>query len=82
MVRVEILMTEEQARRLKARARREGLSVSALVRRETDRTDGASARGNGEDAQARALAVVGRYHGGAADVAENHDTYFAEAILS
>ena len=79
MIRMQIQVTEEQAAALRRRARAKNVSVAAVVRDAIDREL------NGDDVQAaaweRALAVVGRYHGGGGNVAEEHDKYLAEAYL-
>ena len=81
MVRTQIQLTTEQARRLRKIAREEGISLAEVVRRcvdralETDRLD--------RDAlYARAAGIVGRYpdREAAVDVAEEHDRYLDEAF--
>ena len=77
MIRTQIQLTDEQARRLKAVAAREGISVSAVVRRSVDMaldvtTDDAEIR-------TRAKAMAGSLHSGTGDLSERHDDYLAEA---
>ncbi|MEJ7797234.1 MAG: hypothetical protein WKF42_01950 [Solirubrobacteraceae bacterium] len=79
MLRVQAQLTEEQARRLRARAEEEGVSVAALLRRGADLV---LEQGGGEtlqDRRARALAAVGRFEDGK-DVARRHDEYLDEAF--
>ncbi len=79
MVRMQIQVTEEQARGLRRRARARNESIAAVVRDAIDREL------SGDDAQAaawaRARAAVGRFHGGGGNVAEEHDRYLDEAYL-
>jgi hypothetical protein len=78
MVRTQIQLTEDQAKRLKERAASEGCSMAALIRRSVDRlleSDGAISR---EERKRRAIALAGRFHSGVDDLAVNHDKYLAE----
>mgnify|MGYP001153423224 CR=1 FL=1 len=79
MVRTQVQFTEEQHRRLKALARRRGVSLSELVRRSVDVTLEAEAA-EGDEIEARyrgALAIAGQFRDvdGATDVAVHHDRY-------
>jgi len=79
MVRTMIQLPEEQMRRLRARARRDGVSVAETVRRfvakglEEPKPDT-------KELYARAATCVGAFRDveGATDVARNHDKYLAE----
>jgi hypothetical protein len=86
MVRMEIQMTERQARLLKAKAQRVGLSVSALVlraaERESEPENEPQPRVITEEMKQRARSVIGKYHDTATDVSVNHDKYYVEAIMS
>ncbi len=79
MIRTQIQLTETQARRLRAAARREGISLAEAIRRLVDR-----GLADDEDARrrlyARASEAVGRYRDrkGAKDVAAEHDAYLDE----
>jgi 16S rRNA U516 pseudouridylate synthase RsuA-like enzyme len=78
MVRMQVQLTEDQARALKTMAAEQGVSVAELIRR-------------GVDLQLKARVVVGRdhlqrlkerihaSHSGIADLAEGHDRHLAEA---
>lgn len=79
MVRTQIQLTEEQARALKRLAAERGVSMAALVREAVDGIAGGGSAA--EERWARALAVVGKFHGGGEPVSERHDDYFAESIL-
>ena len=79
MIRTQIQLTEAQARRLRARAREEGVSLAETIRRLVD-------RGLEEDVAdraalyARAARAIGRFpdQRGARDLAEHHDDYLDE----
>ena len=81
MVRTQIQLTEQQARRLRARARERGVSLAEMIRRYVE-------RGLSEETPDRAALydqaarVVGRFSDrrGARDVAAKHDQYLDEAF--
>lgn len=81
VVRTQIQLKEEQARRLRKLARCEGVSLAEIIRRCVDHAldDQASRRG---ELYERAAAVVGRYRDreGADDLAAEHDRYLDRAI--
>lgn len=80
MVRTQIQITEQQARKLRKRAREQGISLAEVIRRCVDH-----ALANSEPDLAtlydRARKMVGAFHDreGATDLAENHDRYLDEA---
>jgi hypothetical protein len=81
MVRTQIQLTEQQARRLRAEARERGLSLAELIRRYVEK--GLSEETHDPSAlYDRAARVVGRFHdrGGARDVSGKHDRYLDEAF--
>lgn len=81
MARIQIRLTESQARWLRARARQRGFSAAELIRRFVE-------KGLSEDDPERALlydraaAIMGRFPDkrGAQDLARRHDSYLAEAF--
>ncbi len=80
MERTQIQFTEEQLRRIRAFAHREGVSVAEMVRRCVTRF----LHSESPDRQARyarAAALVGSFDDadGATDLAERHDEYLEEA---
>ncbi len=80
VVRTQIQLTEQQARRLRALARERGVSLAEVIRRCVD----AGLAGDGHDRAARydrAARVVGRFadRRGARDLATRHDRYLDEA---
>lgn len=78
MVRTQIQLTEEQAKRLKRLAAAKGVSIAALIREAVDRQLLVSS----DNAKwERALAVVGAFHSGKSDIGKEHDRYLAEDFL-
>ena len=81
MVRTQIQLTEQQARRLKAQAHEEGVSLAEMIRRYVDK--GLSEAPPDRAARyARAARLVGRYRDrrGARDLSSKHDRYLDEAF--
>jgi hypothetical protein len=79
MIRTQIQLTEEQARRLRELAAAQGVSLAAIIREAVDRyaRDGSEL----ESRWARALGVRGyRDRSRATDVAADHDRYVSEAF--
>ena len=81
MVRTQIQLTEQQARRLRAQARQRGISLAELIRRCVDKalTNEMADRSALWD---RAARLVGRFpdRRGAKDLARNHDRHLDEAF--
>ncbi len=81
MIRTQIQLTEQQARRLRAQARERGVSLAEMIRRLVDRglTEEAAGRARLCEQAAR---VVGRFpdRRGARNVARDHDRYLDEAL--
>lgn len=81
MVRTQIQLTDQQARRLRAPARDRGLSLAEVIRRCVD-------KGLAEEMPDRAALydraarVVGRFHDrrGARNVSSKHDRYLDESF--
>lgn len=79
MVRTQIQLSDAQAAALKARAAKEQVSMSELIRRSVDRMLAADEPADREEIRRRALAAIGSVHSGAADLSADHDRYLAEA---
>jgi uncharacterized protein with von Willebrand factor type A (vWA) domain len=81
VVRTQIQLTDQQARRLRDEAREHGISLAELIRRYVEKglSDGASDRAALYD---RAARLVGRFSDreGAADVSREHDRYLGETF--
>jgi hypothetical protein len=81
MVRTQIQLTEQQARRLRAEARDRGVSLAEMIRRCVDK--GLADEGTDRATlYERAARVVGRFpdRRGTRDVSGNHDRYLDEAF--
>ena len=82
LVRTQIQLTEEQARRLRRRAKRHGVSVAEVIRRYVD--EGLQKEGTSRgDLYARAARVVGRFRatdGAPSDLSASHDRYLDDAF--
>lgn len=81
MVRTQIQLTEEQARRLRKQARQQGVSLAELIRRCVDRGL-AGDRPDRARLYERAAGLVGRFadRKGARDLARAHDRYLDQAF--
>jgi len=81
MIRTQIQLSEAQARKLKAAARRDGISLAEAIRRLVDR---GLAEAGTDRAQRyeRGAKVLGKFRDrrGARDVATQHDAYLDEAF--
>jgi|CXWJ01.1.fsa_nt_gi hypothetical protein len=82
MVRTQILLTEEQAARLRELAISEGKSMAELVRQGVDYILQARPLATREERQQWALSVVGQFSADTPDLARDHDRYLAEAYAS
>jgi hypothetical protein len=69
-------LTEEQARRLRRIAQRDGVSIAEVIRQAVERRVVAEEE---VDPWERASALVGRYHGDRSDVSSRHDAYLDDA---
>lgn len=80
MVRTQIQLTDQQARRLRAEARDRGLSLAEVIRQYVEKglMDSAADRSALYD---RAAGLVGKFRdrGGARNLASDHDRYLDEA---
>jgi hypothetical protein len=79
MIRMQVQLTEEQARALKEIAHRENASIAELTRRAIDQWLQTASAIPMAERRRRALAVVGTFRSGQTDVSERHDEYLAEA---
>lgn len=79
MVRTQIRLTEEQARKLKRLAAARGQSLAQLIRL---RVDALLAQPpveiTPEERRRRALAIIGRFRSGISGIAADHDRHLAE----
>jgi hypothetical protein len=82
LIRVQAQLTEDQARRLKALAAEEGVSIAELLRRGADHVLRSSAAGDPEHRRKRALDAVGRFRDEREDTAREHDRALDDAFAS
>lgn len=75
LLRTQIQLTEDQAQALKALSAQQGISMAELIRRAVERIIEES---DDRERRRRALALLGKYHDSATDVASNHDRYLDE----
>jgi Ribbon-helix-helix protein, copG family len=79
MVRTQVYFSEEQHRALRRAAKREGVSMTALLRRMVERE--LLGRTTKPDYSKDAImAIVGLGRSGRSDISENHDEALAEAF--
>ena len=80
MIRTQIQLTDEQARRVKRLAIERQVSMAEVIRDSLNRTLAApqSAVSHQERVQ-RAIAAAGRFRSGGRDGSAHHDQYLAEA---
>ena len=79
MIRTQVQLTERQLLRLREIAAKRGLSIAELVRNGVDHILSHAERGRYGDRAQRAIAAIGHFHSGRADVARRHDTYLVTA---
>lgn len=80
MIRTQIQLTEEQARKLKRVASERGVSMAEVIRQAIHRELGQDEM---EGRWERAIEAVrrSRFRSGKSDIAERHDEYLAEDFL-
>jgi len=82
MIRTQIQLTEEQARRLKRMAAAQGRSIADLVREGVDRLAGDDVASGRRDRMKRVARSFGRFRSGRKDLASRHDAHFADAAAA
>ena len=82
MIRVQVQFSEKQIQLLKARANREQVSVSEIVRRAVDAWSKVQSEVSADERRRRAVGVAGRFASGLKDVSAQHDDYLADAYRS
>jgi len=81
MIRTQIQLTEEQARRLKELAHADNESVASIIRKALDQFL-LNQKPDRAALYRQALTVVGRYEAGIHDVSLEHDRYIEEEYRS
>jgi Ribbon-helix-helix domain len=79
VIRTQIQLTNEQSTALKTLAARNGVSVAELIRRAVESLIQSAGTVDEAERRRRAMAVAGRFHSEAANLAEEHDRYLADA---
>lgn len=72
MRRTQVLLTEEQVRRLRKEAAQRGVSMAEIIREALEEHLSCQ-QGQWREFRRRALAVVGRFASGCHDVSKEHD---------
>ncbi|HEU5162575.1 MAG TPA: ribbon-helix-helix protein, CopG family [Thermoanaerobaculia bacterium] len=81
MIRTQIQLTEEQAKRLREAALADGRSMADIIRESVDAyLAAAPLRRNADELRTEALALAGRYRSGLRDLAADHDRFLAEDL--
>jgi hypothetical protein len=80
MVRTQIQLTEDQAKKVKKIAAHRGVSMAEVIRDAIDGVIRPEAGTVPEDRRKRALDIVGKFRSGKGDVSKRHDAYLAEAL--
>ena len=80
MVRTQIQLTEDQAKKVHKIAAHRGVSMAEVIRDAIDGVIRPEARTVPEDRRKRALDIVGKFRSGKKDVSKRHDAYLAEAL--
>lgn len=80
MRKTQILVSEEQMRRLRELAARRGVSVAQIVREALDEVLSRRSLRDPSEVRRKAAAAAGRFRSGSRDVAQRHDDYLSEAF--
>ena len=81
MIRTQIQLTEKQARKLRAMAREQGVSLAEMIRRCIERSLAGPSPARAEH-YARAAEMIGRFVDpkGVTDLSAGHDRYLEDAL--
>ena len=82
MIRMQVQLTEAQARALRAQARAQERSMADLVRESLSEYLARRPVADRDELVRRVLALAGRYRSGCPDLAEEHDRHLDEAFDS
>jgi Arc/MetJ-type ribon-helix-helix transcriptional regulator len=78
MVRTQIQLTKAQVAAIKRLSEQRSVSMSETVRQAIEQLTGQSPDSSRQDRRERALAAVGRFKSGDADLSAHHDKYCAD----
>ncbi|HVN23852.1 MAG TPA: CopG family transcriptional regulator [Syntrophorhabdales bacterium] len=79
MVRTQIQLTEEQARKIKKIAASRGVAMAEVIREAVEEVIRSKAGTISEERRARAVDIAGKFRSGKKDVSKRHDAYLAQA---
>jgi predicted Ser/Thr protein kinase len=79
MVRTQIQLTEEQARKVKKIAASRGVAMAEVIRDAVEGVIRSNAGTISEERRTRAIEILGKFRSGKKDVSKQHDAYLAEA---
>jgi hypothetical protein len=79
MVRTQIQLTAEQAKKVKKIAASRGVSMAEVIRDALEGAIRSDASRVSDEKRKRALEIVGKFKSGKKDVSRKHDAYLAEA---
>ena len=79
MVRTQIQLTAEQAKKVKKIAASRGVSMAEVIRDALEGAIRSEEIGVSAEKRKRALKIVGKFRSGKRDVSRKHDAYLAEA---
>jgi 16S rRNA U516 pseudouridylate synthase RsuA-like enzyme len=80
MVRTQIQLTEEQARKVKKMAAHRGVPMAEVIRDAIEGAIRSETSAVPGDRRKRALDIVGKFRSGKTDVSKRHDAYLTEAF--
>ena len=79
MVRTQIQLTEEQARKVKKIATSRRVAMAEVIRDAVEGVIRSNAGTVSEERRTRAIEIVGKFRSGKKDVSTQHDAYLAKA---
>ena len=79
MVRTQIQLTQEQAKKIKKIAASRGVPMAEVIRNAVEGVIRSGAGGGSEERRERALKIVGKFRSGKKDISRRHDAYLTEA---
>jgi predicted Ser/Thr protein kinase len=79
MVRTQIQLTEEQAKKIKKIATSRGVPMAEVIRNAVEGVIRSGAGSVSEERRERALKIAGKFRSGKRDISRRHDAYLTEA---
>jgi hypothetical protein len=78
MIRTQIQLTEAQAAAIKRMSEQRSISMAETVRQAVEQLAEQSRHSTNQERRQRALAAIGKFRSGDADLSAHHDRYLAE----